>query len=241
MIRFFLMSISFCFFVVCAQSGISHPKSAIPNPQSQIESAGSDSSHSRSGKKAILFLGNSLTAGYGFEVINAGLSGETSSGGLRRINWLLKREIDVLVLALGANDGLRGISPDVTAKNLEEILNRTREKYPHVKLVIAGMEAPPNMGQDFTAQFRAIFPGLAKKNKAALIPFLLEGVGGVAELNLADGIQASPEKRIIGSLDEWIIVFYNSPFITPLTYTPVNAYPIPLPLLDHDSGNGVVG
>jgi acyl-CoA thioesterase-1 len=143
---------------------------------------------------------------WNFEVINAGLSGETSSGGLRRINWLLKREIDVLVLALGANDGLRGISPDVTAKNLQEILNRTREKYPHVKLVIAGMEAPPNMGQDFTAQFRAIFPGLAKKNKAALIPFLLEGVGGVAELNLADGIHPNARGHEIVAENVWRVL-----------------------------------
>jgi acyl-CoA thioesterase-1 len=225
-----LIAISLCCFVSFAQSNrpeISGSKSAIRNPQSAIIPAGADNTNVAAEKKAILFLGNSLTAGYGldpdqaypsliqqkldslkwhFEVVNAGLSGETSAGGLRRINWLLKRKIDVLALALGANDGLRGIAPELTVQNLQAIIDRTREKYPDVKIVIAGMEAPPNMGQDFTAKFHAIFPDLAKKNNAALIPFLLEGVGGVAELNLADGIHPNAQGHEITAENVWQVL-----------------------------------
>lgn len=157
----------------------------------------------------ILFFGNSLTAGYGLEpsqafpaliqkkidalklsyqVINAGLSGETSAGGLRRIDWLLKRKIDILVLELGANDGLRGIPLNDTRKNLQEIIARAKKKYPQAHVVIAGMMVPPNLGKTYTEQFRKLFIDLAQENKAALIPFLLDGVGGVPELNLPDGI-----------------------------------------------------
>ena len=160
-------------------------------------------------RRAVLFLGDSLTAGYGlekiqafpaliqakidvlgwpFEAVNAGVSGETSSGGLRRIGWLLRRRIDVLVLALGANDGLRGVPLDVTRENLQGIIDRTRAKYPDVQVVIAGMEVPPNLGADYTSEFRSIFPGLVKINDVKLIPFLLAGVGGEPDLNLADRI-----------------------------------------------------
>lgn len=219
-IRFSLFSLILGCFIISAQS-------QIPNPQSRIESAGSDSSTATDMKKAILFLGNSLTAGFGlepeeaypalirqkidslkwnFEAINAGLSGETSAGGLRRINWLLKRRIDVLVLALGANDGLRGISPEVTRRNLQGIIDKTREKYPQVKVVIAGMEAPPNMGDEFTGQFRAIFPALAKENKASLIPFLLENVAGVAKLNQPDGIHPTAEGQKIVVENVWKVL-----------------------------------
>ncbi|MGH7491051.1 MAG: arylesterase [bacterium] len=163
----------------------------------------------RASPKTILFFGNSLSAGFGLDpaeafpaliqqkidslkwhytVVNAGLSGETSAGGLRRIDWLLQRKIDVLVLELGANDGLRGIALADTRRNLQGIIDRTKEKHPHAQIVIAGMQVPPNLGKTYTQSFRALFPELAKKNEAALIPFLLEGVGGVPELNLADGI-----------------------------------------------------
>ncbi len=161
------------------------------------------------GPKRVLFLGDSLSAGYGldpadsfpaliqqkirekgwdFEVINTGLSGETTAGGLRRIDWMLRRKIDVLVLELGANDGLRGISLAVTKRNLQGIVNKAKARYPGIRVVIAGMMVPPNLGPDYTAEFQAIFPRLAEDNKATLIPFLLEGVAGRPELNLADGI-----------------------------------------------------
>jgi len=177
--------------------------------------------------KAILFLGNSLTAGYGldatqsfpaliqdridslgwnFKVINAGQSGDTSSGGLRRIDWLLRREFHVLVLELGINDGLRGIHVDVTRQNLQAIVNRTKSRYPDVKVVIAGMQVPPNMGRDYASTFRAIFPQLAKKNGAHLIPFLLEGVGGNPELNLPDGVHPSVEGHKIVAENVWKVM-----------------------------------
>lgn len=164
--------------------------------------------------KVILFFGDSLTAGYGLspeeafpalvekkcaangtpcQVINAGLSGETSAGGLSRIDWILRRPIDVFVLELGANDGLRGLPLDQTKKNLQAIIDKVKAKYPNVKIVIAGMMVPPNMGPDYTAQFKKIFPELAKKNQATLIPFLLEDVAGHERLNLSDGIHPNTE------------------------------------------------
>ena len=157
----------------------------------------------------VVCLGDSLTAGYGldqaqaypallqkriddlgwkFKVVNAGLSGETTAGGLRRLDWVLKRRIDVLILALGGNDALRGIPLETTRQNLDQILTRTSTKNPGVKLVVAGMLIPPNWGREYFNGFRALFPQLAKKHQAGLIPFLLEGVGGKPELNFPDGI-----------------------------------------------------
>lgn len=177
--------------------------------------------------KRILFLGNSLTAGFGLDkdqaypaliqnrldslkwsatAVNAGLSGETSAGGLRRINWLMRGPIDILVLALGANDGLRGISPDVTIENLQAIIDKVKKKNPAVKVIIAGMEAPPNMGEEYTSRFRNIFKSLAGKNDAALIPFLLEGVAGIKSLNLPDGIHPTAEGQLILRDNVWKIL-----------------------------------
>ena len=177
--------------------------------------------------KAILFLGNSLTAGYGvdatqafpalildridslgwnFVVINAGQSGDTSSGGLSRIDWLLRHEFHVLFLELGINDGLRGIHVDVTRQNLQAIINRTKSRYPDVKVVLAGMRVPPNMGEKYAASFRDIFPRLAKKNGAHLIPFLLEGVGGDPDLNLPDGVHPSVEGHKIVAENVWKVM-----------------------------------
>ncbi len=151
--------------------------------------------------KAIVFFGNSLTAGLGldpqqafpaliqekikqrgwdFQVVNAGLSGETTAGGVRRIEWVLQRPIDVFVLELGANDGLLGLPVAQAKQNLQTIIDRVRDKYPSVRIVLAGMEIPANLGRDYVTQFRGIFPELAKKNRVALVPFLLEGVGGVS-------------------------------------------------------------
>lgn len=164
--------------------------------------------------KVILFFGDSLTAGYGLapnqafpalieqhcqsagtpcQTINAGLSGETSAGGLTRIDWVLRQPIDVFVLELGANDGLRGLPLDQTKSNLQAIIDKVKVKYPGVKIVIAGMLVPPNMGPEYTASFQKIFPELAKKNNATLIPFLLEDVAGHEKLNLGDGIHPNPE------------------------------------------------
>jgi acyl-CoA thioesterase I len=159
--------------------------------------------------KTILFFGDSLTAGYGLsteeafpaliekmfskngkpaKVVNAGLSGETSAGGLSRIDWILKQPVDLFILELGANDGLRGLPLDQTRKNLQAIIDKVKAKNPSVKIVIAGMMVPPNMGKDYTTNFQKIFPELAKKNNATLIPFLLQDVAGNEKLNLTDGI-----------------------------------------------------
>jgi acyl-CoA thioesterase I len=178
-------------------------------------------------RRAILILGDSLAAGFGvdaeeafpallqskidgaglkYEAINAGVSGDTSAGGLRRIDWLLRRKIDVLLLELGGNDGLRGISPATTHTNLQTIIDRTKAKYPQAKVVIAGMQMPPNMGEEYTGAFRKVFPDLAKANKAALVPFLLEGVGGKAEFNLPDQIHPNPEGHRIVADNVWKVL-----------------------------------
>lgn len=165
-------------------------------------------------KKVILFFGDSLTAGYGLsteeafpalaekqlnksgkrvKVVNAGLSGETSAGGLSRIDWILRQPIDIFVLELGANDGLRGLPLDQTRKNLQAIIDKVKAKYPNVKFVLAGMMVPPNMGKEYSSDFKKIYPDLAKKNNATLIPFLLEDVGGIEKLNQTDGIHPNVE------------------------------------------------
>jgi acyl-CoA thioesterase-1 len=175
----------------------------------------------------ILFLGTSLTAGlgvepdeaypaliegkldsagYAFQVVNAGVSGETAAGGLRRVEWLLSQPVGVLVLELGANDALRGQDLADTRRDLQEIISRTRGAHSDAAIVIAGMEAPPNMGRRYTDEFRAIFRELAAENDAALIPFLLEGVGGVPELNQSDGIHPTAEGHAIMADRVWSVL-----------------------------------
>lgn len=165
-------------------------------------------------KPTILFYGDSLTAGYGLsaqeafpalteaelnksgkkvKVINGGLSGETSAGGLARIDWTLKQNIDVFILELGANDGLRGLPLDQTKKNLQEIITKVKAKYPNVKIILTGMMVPPNMGKEYSDGFKKIYPELASKNRLPLYPFLLEGVAGNEKLNQADGIHPNRE------------------------------------------------
>lgn len=165
-------------------------------------------------KKTLLFFGNSLTAGYGideeeafpglvgsrldslgldYRVINAGLSGETTASGLSRLDWFLEEEPYIFVLELGANDGLRGISLDETKKNLIGMIQKVRNKYPETIIILAGMQIPPNMGQEYTATFERIFPEVAAEENVHLIPFLLEGVAGNAALNLPDGIHPTAE------------------------------------------------
>lgn len=165
-------------------------------------------------KKTILFFGNSLTAGYGidpeesfagriqsrldslkkeYRVINGGLSGETTAGGLSRLDWFLEEEPYLFVLELGGNDGLRGIALTETKKNLLAIVDKVQAKYPNTKIILAGMQIPPNMGQEYTEEFKAIYPAVAKEKNIELIPFLLEGVAGDPDLNLPDGIHPTAE------------------------------------------------
>jgi acyl-CoA thioesterase-1 len=186
-------------------------------------------------RHAILFFGTSLTAGLGlapeeaypaliqnkidsaglpFRAVNAGVSGETSAAGLRRIDWLLQQPVDVLVLELGANDALRGQDLTVAKANLQRIINRTRARYPRVRVVVAGMEAPPNLGRRYTREFRALFTGLARENHAALIPFLLDGVAGMPELNQADGIHPTAEGARIVADNVWRVL---GPLLRPKT------------------------
>ena len=175
----------------------------------------------------ILCLGDSLTAGLGlqeserfpaliegkiqseklpYEVINAGLSGDTSAGGLRRVDWLLQRPIDVLVLELGANDGLRGLPVLEMKKNLQAIIDKVKAKNPEVKIVIAGMQMPPNLGVDYAKQFGQAFVELARTNNAALIPFLLEGVGGHSDLNQSDQIHPTAAGDRIVAENVWRVL-----------------------------------
>lgn len=175
--------------------------------------------------KTILFFGNSLTAAYGlddptqgfagltqkridslglnYKVVNAGVSGETSAGGNSRIDWILKQPVDIFILELGGNDGLRGIPVSETKKNLQAILDKVKAKYPGAKLVLAGMQMPPSMGKTYTTEFKNVYPELAKKNNLTLIPFLLENVGGEAKLNLPDGIHPTAEGHRIVAETVW--------------------------------------
>lgn len=177
--------------------------------------------------KTIIFFGNSLTAGYGldpsqafpaliqnkinslklsYKVVNAGVSGETTSGGIDRIDWILSQPVNIFVLELGGNDGLRGIPLSVTKKNLQAIVDKVKLKYPEAKIIIAGMQIPPNMGQEYTGEFKKIYPDLAAKNNISLIPFLLQGVGGDPKLNQDDGIHPNKTGEKIVAENVWKVL-----------------------------------
>lgn len=179
--------------------------------------------------RTIVFFGDSLTAGYGLDdpssqgypaliqkkidaaglpwrTVNAGLSGETTAGGLRRIDWILRQSIDVFVLALGGNDGLRGVDPASSRANLQKILDRVRAKYPEARLVVAGMKMPPAMGADFARAFDGMYPELAAKYDATLIPFLLDGVGGIPRLNQGDRIHPTAAGQEIVADNVWAVL-----------------------------------
>jgi acyl-CoA thioesterase-1 len=175
-------------------------------------------------RKTILFFGDSITAGYGidsedafpaiiqgkldsnnlnYRSVNAGLSGETSAGGVRRVEWVLQQRVDIFVLELGGNDGLRGLDPSDTKRNLQRIIDIVQGKNPEIRIILAGMEAPPNMGQDYTNAFRQVYSELAKENDLIFIPFILEGVAGNSELNLPDGIHPTEEGHQIVAEHVW--------------------------------------
>lgn len=211
----------FAFLIILNACGNSNTQKSDDNNKDSVTNTKQTSS------KTILFFGNSLTAGLGVEpeeafpaviegridslglpykVINAGLSGETTAAGKARINWLLKEKIDVFVLELGANDGLRGIPVSETAKNLQSIVDQVKAKYPEVRLVMTGMEVPPNMGSKYASEFRVIFKQIADKNNMALVPFLLDRVGGVSSLNQSDGIHPTPEGHKILADNVWVVL-----------------------------------
>jgi acyl-CoA thioesterase-1 len=178
-------------------------------------------------KKNIVFFGNSLTAAYqlspeqgftahiqrridslglNYTCVNAGLSGETTADGVNRIDWVLQQPMDIFVLELGANDALRGLPVSESKKNLQAMLDKVKAKYPNCKLVLAGMLAPPNLGANYTDAFRDMYPALAKKNEAALIPFLLENIGGIPELNLPDGIHPNVKGQKVMAENVWEVL-----------------------------------
>ena len=177
--------------------------------------------------KSLVVLGDSLSAGFGvdlseawpariqekireaglpWKLVNAGLSGDTSAGGLRRLDWILRRPVDALLLELGSNDGLRGLPLEATRTNLQTVIERTRAKYPKVRIVLAGMKMPENLGEAYTRQFESLYRDLAATNKVALIPFLLDGVGGRAELNLPDQIHPNVEGHRRVATNVWKVL-----------------------------------
>ncbi|MBT8376513.1 MAG: arylesterase [Bacteroidia bacterium] len=184
--------------------------------------------------KIILCFGDSITAGYGLDdtndafpavlqtkidslgldytVINSGLSGETTAGGRSRLSWILNQEIDIFILELGANDGLRGISLTETRANLQHIIDELKQRQPETRIILAGMELPPNMGQDYTSEFRDIYKDLAQENDLVFIPFILKDVGGVAELNQNDGIHPTVKGHKIVANTVWEVL---EPMLTP--------------------------
>ncbi len=199
------------------------------NQQNENVSQQENASNSESGtvKKNILFFGNSLTAAYGispedgyvaliqkrldslglpYKAINAGLSGETTAGGRERVNWVIRQPVDIFLLELGGNDALRGIQPSASLENLDSIIVAVRTKYPDVKIILAGMEAPPNMGPRYTSEFRNNYKTLAEKHNLSLIPFFLEGVGGVPELNQDDRIHPNEAGQLILLENVWKVL-----------------------------------
>lgn len=191
------------------------------------QTAKSDESRRPLKSSTVLVLGDSLAAGFGVDpseafpavlqrraeesgmlirVINGGVSGDTTAGGVRRLDWMLKSPIDVLFLELGGNDGLRGLPIESTRSNLTAIIQRTRSRHPKAEIVIAGMQMPPNVGRDYADRFRALFPEVAREEKASLIPFLLEGVGGQPDLNLPDQIHPTPQGHRMIASNAWPVL-----------------------------------
>ncbi len=213
----------FCLIIfACNQAEKKSETPANPQGQSALAPTNSDK------KKSIVFFGNSLTAGYGltnvkdgyvsllqqridslglpYHAVNAGLSGETTAGGNDRVDWVIKQPVDIFVLELGGNDALRGIQPEEAIKNLGSILEKVKAKYPAAQLVLAGMQAPPNLGKMYTDKFRAMYPTLAKEHGAKLIPFLLENVGGIPDLNQGDRIHPNEKGQFILRENVWKVL-----------------------------------
>ena len=216
-----------------------------PRPNSDAEPTRPDRLQSEATTEAapddrpvVVFLGTSLTAGLGLSAdedtyvarvaeladsagtpiraVNAGVSGETSAGGLRRLDWVLRSPLDVLVLELGANDGLRGQDPFALEDNLRQIVRLTRTRYPDVRIVLAGMEAPPNLGARYTLAFHQVYPTVAEEEGTLLVPFLLANVAGIPSLNQSDGIHPTPEGHRIMARNVWTVL---GPVLSEMTAT----------------------
>lgn len=224
--------LKFCYFIIgflllaCGDDK-SEKTSVEAEPSTEIEKT-EQATTNNTQTKTILCFGDSITAGYGLDdsndafpaviqqkidslalnytVINSGLSGETTAGGKSRISWILNQPIDVFILELGANDGLRGVPLTETRANLQGIIDAVKTKSPETKIILAGMQLPPNMGQDYTAEFRQIFIDLAEKNNLEFIPFILKDVGGIAEFNQRDGIHPTVEGHKILANTVWEVL-----------------------------------
>lgn len=217
--------ILFLFLISCGESSTQAEENAVEE-ETVTETTETETTHADE-TGIILFFGNSLTAGYGldqdegfparvqdkldslnldYQVVNAGLSGETTAGGRNRIDWVMNQDVDIFVLELGANDGLRGVPVEETRRNLQAIIDRVRETNPDTEIVLAGMQIPPNLGREYAENFRQIFPELAEENDVHLIPFLLEGVAGNPELNLGDGIHPTAEGYEIVAENVWEVL-----------------------------------
>ncbi len=222
MIKRTLFFITICSFLLACQG------QKTENNNTAAKQAADKNQSNTAPQKTLIFFGNSLSAAFGlnisegfagrieqrldslksgYKVIHAGNSGETTAGGVSRVDWVISRQkTDIFVLELGGNDALRGLKVSDTEKNLQEIINKVKGKYPDCKIILAGMYAPTNMGKDYTKSFQAIYTNLAKKNNLPLIPFLLEGVGGIAKLNLPDGIHPTPEGHKIVTENVWKVL-----------------------------------
>jgi len=178
-------------------------------------------------ERVLVVLGDSLSAGFGvdpneawparihekireaglpWKLVNAGVSGDTSAGGLRRLDWILRRPVDALLVELGGNDGLRGLPLEATRTNLQSVIERTRAKHPEARIVLAGMRMPENFGEAYTRTFEALYRDLAEKHRVALVPFLLEGVGGRPEFNLPDQIHPNAEGHRRVATNVWNVL-----------------------------------
>lgn len=218
--RFFFLLLLTLIFPACVNEGA---EEVTNEPTSEAEASEEVAQKPRK----VIFFGDSLTAAYGldpgegfpaiiqtkldesgynYKVVNAGLSGETSAGGNERVDWVLQQSVDVFVLELGGNDGLRGFDPEVTYQNLQAIIDKVKRKAPEAQIILAGMEAPPNMGQEYTQAFRKVYRRLADENELPLIPFLLKDVGGIQELNLPDGIHPNREGQKIVAKNVWEVL-----------------------------------
>lgn len=217
--------IKFCYFAVLLVLLSCGDNAKSTEASDQKTEASEENTATTASKKTILFFGDSITAGYGlddtndafpfiiqtkidslnldYQVINSGLSGETSAGGKSRIDWILNQNIDIFVLELGANDGLRGVPLTETKANLQAIIDAVKAKNSDTKIILAGMQMPPNMGQEYTSGFKLLYSDLAKENNVLLIPFILENVGGVAALNQRDGIHPTEKGHKIVASTVW--------------------------------------
>ena len=208
-------------------------RDGVSPPESESGGAGAGGASPAASAPVIMFVGTSLTAGLGVEpdqaypaliqqkidsaglnyrVVNAGVSGETSAGALRRIDWLLREPVAILVLETGANDGLRGQDPDSIRANVQAVIDRVHETQPQARVVLVGMNSMPNLGRAYSSRFEGVFPALARANELPIVPALLAGVGGVDSLNQPDGIHPTPEGHRRLAANVWQTLL---PLLTP--------------------------